>query len=299
MRTEGSQPEEAERIAFWQPPDLPGVRGLSVWSSFHRWSLFHEAYALTVVHDGSGEWAYRRRLRGIEPASVMLIEPDNVHVTTAVGRAATFDTLFIDPGLVRGLAERWGLSRGAPHFAALDNRRPDVVAAFARVVRSLRSQREPVDRAALFEDALHRLFEHAGEAAPPPVKAPRASVRKARDLIYEACISDDGKRGNKIGAVAAAVGLTPIQLTRGFSQVFGLTPSQFQIRIRLSRSLALIARGPTDELRSLADIAVEAGFFDLSHMNKAFRRVVRMAPSAYAGDVGTARRWAGAGRGRA
>jgi AraC-like DNA-binding protein len=301
MKTHGGlgHAERAERIEFWRPSGLPGVRGLSVDHSWHRWSLFHESWALTFVRGGHGAWRYRRRGRAIEPRSLMLIEPGNVHVTTTVNEPAAFDTLFIDPMMVAGVAERCGLPRGATHFSTTDNHDADVVGCFGHLIDTLRDPHaDGLEQSEALEDALYTLFGRTGESAPPLMIAPRATVLRARDLIHDLFADGGDEDAQSTTAFARAVGLTPIQLIRGFNQVFGMPPHQYLVRLRVARALSQIAQGPTDDLRSLADVALDAGFFDLPHMNRVFGRILRTAPSAFAVAVGARDRWARARRGR-
>jgi AraC-like DNA-binding protein len=229
----------------------------------------------------------------------MLIEPGNVHVTTAVHEPGAFDTLFIDPAVVAAMAERCGLPNGSTHFSTTDNHDADVVGSFEHLVATLRDlDGGGMEQSEVLEDALYGLFGRAGESAPPLMIAPRATVLRARDLIHDLFADGGDEEAQSTTAFASAVGLTPIQLIRGFNRVFGMPPHQYLVRLRVSRALSQIAHGPTDDLRSLADVALDAGFFDLSHMNKVFGRILRTAPSAFAAAVGARDRWVRARRGR-
>jgi AraC-like DNA-binding protein len=297
METQDEQRSPRERIEFWHPAGLVGVRGLSVENSWHRWSLFHEAYALTFIRGGGGAWSYRARSREISPNSMMLIEPGSIHVTTKVTSAAAFETLFVDPAAMAHIAERCGMPAGYPHFSSLDSLNPRLIKAFERVHRVLQDARsEVLERTELFEEALFTLFRRACETAPSNPIAPRAKIRRARDLIHDVFIDGEGAKTTSTAGLAGAVGLNPIQLIRGFNALFGLPPYQYLVRLRVARAQHLIEQGPNEQIRSLTDISVEAGFCDLPHMNKFFRRILRMSPTQYATGLGTEKRWARARR---
>lgn len=285
--------DRGERIEFWQPPHLPGVRVLSVERSTHRWSLFHESYALTLVRAGHGAWRYRRREREIRPSSLLLIEPGNVHVTTKVARPASFETLYVDASAMAAVAARCGIPAGFPHFRAMDSAAPEAVRAFRRVHATLADPHgEALERSEAFEEALYELFRVGCEVGPAGGRSGLTSILRVRDRLHALQNGDDGGAPTSMAALAEDVGLTPIQLIRGFKTVFGLPPYQYLLRLRMARAQFLIARGPTGELRSLTDVAVETGFCDLAHMDRHFRRSLRVSPSMYAHGLGGQRAWA-------
>ncbi len=58
--------------------------------------------------------------------------------------------------------------------------------------------------------------------------------------------------------------------------IFGMTPHQFCIQNRIRKSQGLL-----DEEKTISRIAAEMGFYDQSHFDKAFQRIVGISPSEY------------------
>ena len=288
MKARKSRESGRERIQFWGASGLQGVRVLSVANSWHRWSLFHEAYALTVANAGHGRWRYQGLYRDIRPNTMMLIEPGDVHVTTRVDAPASFDTLVLDASLVAAVAERSSLPGGFPHFSQADSSDVALLASFRRVHELLRdTQSETLEQGEAFEEALFDLFRGACELSPDQPTLERSKLKRVRDLLHASCAGPDSAAAMTVPELADGVGLSPIQLIRGYKQLYGLPPYQYLIRLRLARAQRLIELGPNEELRSLSDVAQEVGFFDLAHMDKHFRRMLRMSPTAYAVGLGT------------
>ena len=77
--------------------------------------------------------------------------------------------------------------------------------------------------------------------------------------------------------LSALVGISQYHFLRTFRQVVGLTPHQFLLRRRL-REAALRLR-TTNE--SVLDIALDAGFGDLSNFNHTFRAAFGTTPTKY------------------
>src|SRR4051812_41083278 len=84
--------ESREEIAIGSP--LPGVRLLSARSSERHWSEYHSEFGICLVHPGqpgvAAELRCRSRDHVARSAELMLFEPNDVHVTTAVSKSANF-----------------------------------------------------------------------------------------------------------------------------------------------------------------------------------------------------------------
>lgn len=82
----------------------------------------------------------------------------------------------------------------------------------------------------------------------------------------------------KAATVAARLGITP-RYVHLLVEETGRTFSRLVLEKRLERAAALL-RDPHWQHRRIADIAAEAGFSDLSHFSRAFRRAYGETPSA-------------------
>jgi AraC family transcriptional regulator len=64
---------------------------------------------------------------------------------------------------------------------------------------------------------------------------------------------------------------------RTFRHVVGLTPHQFILRTRLHRAALALRRSG----RPVLEVALDAGFADLSTFNRRFRATMGVTPGAY------------------
>ncbi len=80
-----------------------------------------------------------------------------------------------------------------------------------------------------------------------------------------------------IGELAAICGLTPAKFSRIVQRIFGITPRQLALKVRLDEALHLLAT--TDH--SLSDIALSTGFCDQSAFTRHFRRLAGMPPGIF------------------
>lgn len=95
-------------------------------------------------------------------------------------------------------------------------------------------------------------------------------VTAAADAIRAA----DG--GIRIAGLAAALGISQDRLEKRFRRAVGVSPKRLASILRMRRAVESHRRGA-----SLARIAAEAGYFDQSHFNRAFRAVTGEAPQRF------------------
>lgn len=78
--------------------------------------------------------------------------------------------------------------------------------------------------------------------------------------------------------VARATGLSRSHFARLFHRFVGLAPHDYLLRCRLRNAQKLLS---TDEGRSIADVAAEAGFADQAHLARHFRRAFGKSPQQF------------------
>lgn len=77
--------------------------------------------------------------------------------------------------------------------------------------------------------------------------------------------------------LAQRAGLSPAQFDRRMKKIFHLSAGQYLIKTRIDHAARLLAG--TD--RSIADVALQAGFSDQSALSRQFRQVTGFAPRQY------------------
>lgn len=79
-----------------------------------------------------------------------------------------------------------------------------------------------------------------------------------------------------IETLAADVFVSKCYLIRKFKRSIGMTPHQFCIQNRIRKAQSLL-----DTRKAISMVAVEMGFYDQSHFDKAFQKIVGISPSEY------------------
>lgn len=126
-------------------------------------------------------------------------------------------------------------------------------------------------------DAIARLAERDREAAARQLLAdltPRTCAAEDwPDLLAQALRADPSL---SLTGWAAAWGLHAGSLSRGFRQVFGLTPVGYRLAQRTRRAAEAVVRTPL----ALSLIAQDCGFADQAHMSRAIGRLAGATPAA-------------------
>jgi AraC-like DNA-binding protein len=105
-----------------------------------------------------------------------------------------------------------------------------------------------------------------------------ARLKLAKSYIVAHC----HRRELSVGSLAAALNLTPRYVQRLF-EADGTTFSEYLLRQRLARAHRLLCE-PGESHAAIRNIAHDAGFGDLSHFNRSFRRQYGITPRELRGD---------------
>ena len=231
----------------------------------------HESWTLLIVDDGMIRYDLHRHEHGALLQAVTLLPPRVPHN----GRAATSS----------GFRKRVVYLELAHLAASLIGRAVDQPVLFDPLLRQRVSQLhlalvEPggeLEAESRLAFVAERLQQHLGGHADalgtgaPETGAPVA--HQLRELI------DAGFRDKvTLRQASEAIHAHPAHLVRMFSREFGISPHQYLTgrRVDLARKLLLDGVPPSAA-------AATVGFFDQSHLNRSFRRLLGTSPGRYAG----------------
>ncbi|MEU9186839.1 AraC family transcriptional regulator [Streptomyces sp. NPDC048484] len=114
-------------------------------------------------------------------------------------------------------------------------------------------------------------LDSAGPSAGAGLSADRPLARRLRELLDERLLE-----GVTLQEAARLVHAHPTHLVRAFSGAYGIPPHQYLMSRRVERARRLLLEG-----RTPGDVAAETGFYDQSHLNRHFKRLVGVAPGRY------------------
>lgn len=229
----------------------------------------HDTYALGVTLYGVQTFRYRGALRTSTPGKAIVIHPDELHD----GGAGTEDglryrMLYLEPALLRQALP----PRAELPFVS------DPVVGDQHLVRTLLSSLEDLE-AGLEELAADQLVEDIAACLSRHVRGSRriasrldpVRMKSVRDYLAE-----NASRPISSIELETAAGLDRFEIARQFRRFFGTSPHRYLVMRRLAWARSLIEQG-----RPLAEIAMETGFADQSHLNRQFKKAFGVTPGRW------------------
>lgn len=129
---------------------------------------------------------------------------------------------------------------------------------------------------------MHALLVQSSEVATAMrrVQATRASTREElfrRVSLAEDIIRSEYRKGISLAELSQMTALSPNHLIRTYKQVFGDTPHQHVISLRLAEAKRLLST--TD--RPILEVCLSVGFDSIGTFTSTFKRRFGQPPSAY------------------
>jgi len=153
---------------------------------------------------------------------------------------------------------------------------------FGIPVSELRDQAVPLtdlwgDRAARLENRLNEL------TGPAPILHGIEDVlleslhngADSRDLLLRGAVESLSTTGERVGALARRLSVSERHLRDLFTDRVGLSPKRF---VRIQRVRTVLARAGS---AAWAGLALDAGFYDQSHMTAGFHTLMGVSPAAF------------------
>jgi len=248
---------------------LPGVRVLEARDCAHRWVVYHETYDFCLITRQPRElvsWKYNHRLYTVSDDHViMAMQPGELHANVKRTLPGDFIVVQVAPDLMQEVARGLGwrhaeLNIKHPHPASTD---PALIRALRRFRNDLCNStfegatgrcsclKAPDVHAenlvALVEAFICGCAEHAFAKGRPS----RAPSIVSRTLEY---LTSHYQEPYCMNALARVVGCdsNPYYMLRCFKSELGISPSEFQRRILVSRTCEALTAFPDKPLEVIA-----------------------------------------------
>jgi AraC-like DNA-binding protein len=230
---------------------------------------FHETYSVGVILAGRYEYRSGSRKAILGPGEIRIVSPYELHQSEAGSwEYLHFD---IDETLI---AERLAVEEGAsermrPALMPL-HRDGELYRRALKLYDTL--EKEPIELEESFDAFLERLLASSSGEFRGVLAGEEASLRRALEYLHAYWYRSD----LRVREVARAVGFSPYYFVKKFRQIYGMTPHHYLLNLRIEKARARIVLSRD----SLAQVAMECGFSDQSHMIRLFRRYLGYTPGA-------------------
>lgn len=262
------------RAKLWTAGDLCDLQLVAATSRNHVFPRhFHDTYVIRVQKSGLEEFYYRQASHVSPAGSIVVIHPDEVRT----GRGASeedwaYRAFYPSPTLIHEVVSESGL-KSLPFFSAPVIVDPNLSHSLNHLHNLLEVSGDSLERQAAFLATMRTLItRHARvSTAPQPTRAERRAAKIAREYI-EANFRDN----LSLDQLASLAGLNRFYFLRSFRKEVGLPPHEFLTQVRIERAKKLLIRG-----MPIAQVALETGFVDQSHLTHRFKRFVGLTPKQY------------------
>lgn len=260
-------------MRFWRAPRLAGVELTHASNLTHDFPRHvHEEYCLVVVLGGSETHLCRGHSYEAGPGDLLLLNPDEAHASRSIN--TEYRIIHLRPRAFARLAsEAVGRELAAPHFGEPVVRDP----ALFRLLLSLHLKLAGGAAPLVQESALAAAFGRLLARASAPRRHARPTGREpGRVGLVRDYLRTHYAENVSLARLATLAGVSPFHLLRLFREQIGVPPHEYQIQVRVAQAKRLLLAG-----RPISQAALEAGFFDQSHLSRSFKRIVGVTPGRY------------------
>lgn len=236
----------------------------------------HETPVVALIQGGVHGVAYRGAQVFVPPGSLLLVNPDERHTGYAADPGGwRYRVLYPELRLLQQAALYAGQTGRTLAFRPGLVTDPDLAARFTRLHALLDAGASRLERETLTLQTLGGLLARHSQDRREQLSAgqDRRVVRQVRQVRQ---LLDDPLSDLNLTELATQVNLSVYQLNRAFRKALGLALHDYQTQRRVHLAQALLRVG-----LPAAQVAVQAGFYDQSHLNRHFRRRVGVTPVQY------------------
>jgi AraC-like DNA-binding protein len=234
---------------------------------------FHDDYQFMLVDTGAREINFRgdRRVFGGEYLTV--VNPGETHSTGCLGEhGSSFKTMHLPVSTWAKRGDEPGISSNEPLFP-FEVENGYVLKVFGRLHEVIESEGitlRSVELLAEFADSLVSSCKIRRR------RSERTAGVEGKLYLVRDYIEDNYAKTLVLNELATLAGLSKYHLLRSFTEIFGMPPHAFQIRVRLNKAKRMLSGGVC-----IKQVAAATGFADPSHFGKHFIRSIGFTPRSY------------------
>lgn len=264
------------RFIFKYSRHLPKVTALNaVMGDFQYEKHAHEEFALGVTLAGRQDFTCKGTRFKNPPGNIILFNPEDVHDGCPGNKTILkYTMLYIPPDQLAPLIDCFAGRKGTAHRIAETVFHDPLLRAhilsFTRLISGENSTK--------LEQELH-LYEIAKRLAKRLGKLQKAQRTRSKDpslLGVRDYIHDNIEKELSIDELCGVAHISKYHFIRLFRSQFGITPHKYVLSCRVNQARKALETGTAP-----SDAAQMAGFADVSHLNRNFKRIYGTTPKRY------------------
>ncbi|WP_110188770.1 AraC family transcriptional regulator [Pokkaliibacter plantistimulans] len=265
---------------------LPGVELVrAYYQGFEFEPHVHEDFHIGICDFGAQDFMHKGSRYVLAPQRLSLINPDDVHDGKgAVTGNYQVRCLRVSADCIARVAELQGQPNRKIFFRGPDIADPFLYNGLLQLHRAMeRPGVEPLATDTQLMLVLSHLIQRYADS--PQGESERSGKGSKqfstlqRQQLKDYLLADICNK-HRLADLAALFNLSEYQFLRRFRQSIGMTPHAYLLALRVDCARRSLMQGKT-----VSEAAVEAGFYDQSHLVHAFKRRYDLTPSAYQQQV--------------
>lgn len=270
---------------YWNATGVDGLSCLHADFTTHDYAPHqHDAFVVAVTESGGSEFRSRGRSDEARESVLLVFNPAEPHSgRMGWSKRWRYRSLYLTQPAIDHVTAGLGIDRPA-YFMRNVLGDADLIAAFARLHRSLDEGHDPLEEHELLVASFGELFTRHGDGARAIPTVPRDEA--AVSIVVKRMASQHAESGLSLDEMGLWVGMTAFQLIGLFKRTIGLTPHAYLTQLRLKAAIRELKAGVP-----IAEAALASGFYDQSALTRHFKRSFGITPLQYqrAGAAGLTR----------
>jgi AraC-like DNA-binding protein len=264
------------RDTFFTDARLPFVEGRCSGKNQRNFKAhMHKGFSIGGITCGQALFEVNNRSIILVPGSLALINPQTLHSCNATGsEGRSYFMLHLDIAWCLQLQQSlFAVDTFLPATTTL-LQEPVLFAEYKMVMEKLLDCRaDLLEKEQMLFRLLAAVFKKSVQhAESSPDDGPhRAMVDHLKELL-----AADLQEELILADLARLIGANPYTLLRRFKHHTGITPHAFRTNCRIEEARKLLQQG-----MEIADVALQCGFFDQSHLHRHFKAMTTLTPKEY------------------
>lgn len=257
---------------FFKHPQLPFVEcRCSINSSRHFKPHIHHTLSIGAIDSGEVVYQVAGKEEKLTPGQLALINPEIVHACNPSGdELRSYYMLHLDVDWCLSLQQSlWETKSFCPVTQILINDE-SLYQEYIQTLDLMMANGDLMEKEQQLIELVETIFflacDPQQESNSPPLPIGNIKQQLALDLDRDICFSQ----------LAQNIGANPYTLLRQFKTALGMTPHAYRLNCRIVLARKLLQTGV-----SLAETAVQCGFFDQSHFHRHFKAITSVTPREY------------------
>lgn len=260
-----------EQATYWHLGQLELLKATFVTHSFVPHT--HDTYVIGIIQGGVEMFRRDKELHYATANQVILVNPNQLHTGSAgVPEGWTYRTVYPTVAQMQQASQAIFAQDDAPYFsnAVIDD---EVLAQQLRTFHRAAEQGTKLEQDSTFLTMLATLVSRHGDKSLTlkSIGAEHQAVKKVKQFLGAHPASEISLKD-----LSKLTSLSSFHLLRVFKRDMGITPHAYQIQQRVRLAKQFVREG-----KSLAEVALETGFHDQSHMGLHFKRLVGVTPMQF------------------